>query len=173
MITTSPSFWGSLWRTLPARCRWTCRSWRRSRPQISEHDEAVQSSSHGIMGTILSLVPTQHCGVDGEGEMPPIIFFSVLFGLGSSSLPATHREPLVTVFRSISEPMFKVTHMVMRYALVGVFALIAVTAADFWFLVSWPLANWCGRCISPFCSSRGSVLAIVARLCGLSVGSDS
>ncbi len=52
---------------------------------------------------------------------------------GLSSLPATHREPLVTVFRSISETMFKVTHMVMRYAPVGVFALIAVTVANFGF----------------------------------------
>lgn len=98
--------------------------------------EAVQSSSHGIMGTILSLVPTNIVASMAKGEMLPIIFFSVLFGLGLSSLPATHREPLVTVFRSISETMFKVTHMVMRYAPVGVFALIAVTVANFGFLVS-------------------------------------
>ncbi len=54
---------------------------------------------------------------------------------------ATHREPLVTVFRSISETMFKVTHMVMRYAPVGVFALIAVTVANFGFSSLWPLAK--------------------------------
>ena len=88
--------------------------------------EAVQSSSHGIMGTILSLVPTNIVASMAKGEMLPIIFFSVLFGLGLSSLPATHREPLVTVFRSISETMFKVTHMVMRYAPVGVFALVVL-----------------------------------------------
>ena len=57
--------------------------------------EAVQSSSHGIMGTILSLVPTNIVASMAKGEMLPIIFFSVLFGLGLSSLPATHREPLV------------------------------------------------------------------------------
>ena len=103
--------------------------------------EAVQSSSHGIMGTILSLVPTNIVASMAKGEMLPIIFFSVLFGLGLSSLPATHREPLVTVFRSISETMFKVTHMVMRYAPVGVFALIAVTVANFGFSSLWPLAK--------------------------------
>jgi proton glutamate symport protein len=87
----------------------------------------VQSHAHGLMGTILSLVPTNIVASMAKGDMLPIIFFSVLFGLGLSSLPATHREPLVTVFRSISETMFKVTHMVMRYAPVGVFALISVT----------------------------------------------
>lgn len=80
----------------------------------------VQSHAHGLMGTILSLVPTNIVASMAKGDMLPIIFFSVLFGLGLSSLPATHREPLVTVFRSISETMFKVTHMVMRYAPVGV-----------------------------------------------------
>lgn len=47
----------------------------------------------------------------------------------------------MTVFRSISETMFKVTHMVMRYAPVGVFALIAVTVANFGFSSLWPLAK--------------------------------
>ena len=45
------------------------------------------------------------------------------------------------LFRSISETMFKVTHMVMRYAPVGVFALIAVTVANFGFASLWPLAK--------------------------------
>ncbi len=70
----------------------------------------VQSHAHGLMGTILSLVPTNIVASMAKGDMLPIIFFSVLFGFGLSSLPATHREPLVTVFRSISETMFKVTH---------------------------------------------------------------
>ncbi len=37
--------------------------------------------------------------------------------------------------------MFKVTHMVMRYAPVGVFALISVTVATFGFASPWPLAK--------------------------------
>ena len=102
----------------------------------------VQSHSHGLMGTILSLVPTNIIASMAKGEMLPIIFFSVLFGSGLSSLPATHREPLVTVFRSISETMFKVTHMVMRYAPVGVFALIAVTVANFGFASRGRWRSW-------------------------------
>jgi Na+/H+-dicarboxylate symporter len=86
----------------------------------------VQSHAHGLMGTILSLVPTNIVASMAKGDMLPIIFFGAVWS-GLSSLPATHREPLVTVFRSISETMFKVTHMVMRYAPVGVFALISVT----------------------------------------------
>ncbi|MFH0655292.1 glutamate/aspartate:proton symporter GltP [Citrobacter koseri] len=124
----------------------------------------VQSHAHGLMGTILSLVPTNIVASMAKGDMLPIIFFSVLFGLGLSSLPATHREPLVTVFRSISETMFKVTHMVMRYAPVGVFALIAVTVANFGFASLWPLLVHFAILFFALV-----VLGIVARLCGLSV----
>ncbi len=51
-----------------------------------------------------------------RGEMLPIIFFSVLFGLGLSSLQSDLREPLVKMFQGVSESMFKVTHMIMNYA---------------------------------------------------------
>ena len=129
----------------------------------------VQSHAHGLMGTILSLVPTNIVASMAKGEMLPIIFFSVLFGLGLSSLPATHREPLVTVFRSISETMFKVTHMVMRYAPVGVFALIAVTVANFGFASLWPLAKLVILVHFAILFFALVVLGIVARLCGLSI----
>lgn len=129
----------------------------------------VQSHAHGLMGTILSLVPTNIVASMAKGDMLPIIFFSVLFGLGLSSLPATHREPLVTVFRSISETMFKVTHMVMRYAPVGVFALISVTVATFGFASLWPLAKLVILVYFAILFFALVVLGIVARVCGLSI----
>lgn len=55
-----------------------------------------------------------------KGDMLPIIFGAVWPGL--TSLASDPRESLVTVFRSISETMSKVTHIVMRYAPVGYFA---------------------------------------------------
>lgn len=75
----------------------------------------------------------------------------------------------MTVFRSISETMFKVTHMVMRYAPVGVFALIAVTVANFGFSSLWPLAKLVLLVHFAILFFALVVLGIVARLCGLSV----
>ena len=67
--------------------------------------------------------------VQWRGEMLPVIFFAVLFGIGLSSLPATTKDPLLNVFHAVSETMFRVTHIIMKYAPVGVFGLIAVTVA--------------------------------------------
>ncbi len=131
--------------------------------------EAVQGAPHGLVTTILSLIPQNIFASLVKGDMLPIIFFSVLFGMGLSALPSEHREPLVQVFRSISETMFKVTHMIMRYAPVGVFALITVTIASFGFTSLWPLAKLVILVYAALLFFAFVVLGGVARLCKLRI----
>lgn len=129
----------------------------------------VQSHSHGLMGTILSLVPTNIIASMAKGEMLPIIFFSVMFGLGLSSLPNDLREPLVKVFQGVSETMFKVTHMIMKYAPIGVFALIAVTVANFGFASLLPLAKLVILVYVAIVFFALVVLGLIARMFGFSI----
>lgn len=137
--------------------------------QYQKTTEQVQSGSHSLVGTVLSLIPPNIFAAMAHGDMLPIIFFSVLFGLGLSSLPKDHREPLLNVFRGVSETMFKVTHMIMRYAPVGVFALISVTVANFGFASLWPLAKLVMLVYAAIFFFALVVLGIVARLCKLRI----
>jgi len=109
--------------------------------QYKHTTEEVQSQSHGLIQTILSLIPTNIISSMAHGEMLPVIFFAVLFGIGLSSLPATTKDPLLNVFHAVSETMFRVTHIIMKYAPVGVFGLIAVTVANFGFASLIPLGK--------------------------------
>ncbi|PRN48276.1 glutamate/aspartate:proton symporter GltP [Acinetobacter baumannii] len=109
--------------------------------QYKHTTEEVQSQSHGIIQTILALIPTNIISSMAHGEMLPVIFFAVLFGIGLSSLPATTKDPLLNVFHAVSETMFRVTHIIMKYAPVGVFGLIAVTVANFGFASLIPLGK--------------------------------
>lgn len=129
----------------------------------------VQGGPHSLVTTILSLIPQNIFASMAKGDMLPIIFFSVLFGLGLSSLPSEQRDPLVNLFRGISEAMFKVTHMIMRYAPVGVFALIAVTIANFGFASLWPLAKLVLLVYAAILFFAFVVLGGVARLCKLRI----
>ncbi|MFT4045875.1 MAG: glutamate/aspartate:proton symporter GltP [Solimonas sp.] len=137
--------------------------------QYQRTTEAVQHGPHSLVATILSLIPANVFEALVKGEMLPIIFFSVIFGLALSTLPAAHRDPLVQTFRSISETMFKVTHMVMRYAPVGVFALIAVTVATFGFASLLPLAKLVALVYAAIFFFALVVLGAVARLFGFSI----
>ena len=129
----------------------------------------VQGQPHSLVTTILSLIPQNIFAAIAKGDMLPIIFFSVLFGLGLSSLPAEHRDPLVKVFRSTSEAMFKVTNMIMRYAPVGVFALISVTVANFGFASLWPLAKLVVLVYAAILFFALVVMGAVARFCNLRI----
>ncbi|MBT0725959.1 glutamate/aspartate:proton symporter GltP [Rosenbergiella australiborealis] len=131
--------------------------------------QQVQSGPHSLVTTILSIIPQNIFVSFVNGDMLAIIFFSVLFGLGLSSLPAEHRDPLVSVFRSISETMFKVTHMIMRYAPVGVFALLTVTVANFGFASLYPLAKLVILVYAAILLFAFVILGSVAKICKLNI----
>lgn len=148
---------------------WICRSWR---PSISRNIRALRKRYKAVprhYGHDFVAGADEHRGVDGERRNAADHLLLGAVWSGAFIPAATHREPLVTVFRSISETMFKVTHMVMRYAPVGVFALIAVTVANFGFSSLWPLAKLVLLVHFAILFFALVVLGIVARLCGLSV----
>lgn len=137
--------------------------------QYEKTTEQVQSGSHSLVSTILSLIPPNVFASMAKGDMLPIIFFSVLFGLGLSSLPKETKEPLLNVFKAVSESMFKVTHMIMRYAPIGVFGLISVTVANFGFASLIPLAKLVILVYAAILFFALVVLGTVARLCKLRI----
>ncbi|MCU1716811.1 glutamate/aspartate:proton symporter GltP [Pseudomonas sp. 5P_3.1_Bac2] len=130
---------------------------------------AEVSHEHAFIETLLNLIPSNIFAALMRGDMLPIIFFSVMFGLGLSSLQAELREPLLRTFQGVSETMFKVTHMIMNYAPIGVFALIAVTIANFGFSSLLPLAKLVLLVYFAIAFFAFMVLGMVARLFGFSV----
>ncbi|HHJ2063333.1 TPA: glutamate/aspartate:proton symporter GltP [Pseudomonas aeruginosa] len=138
---------------------------------ISQYQKTTQEvqHDHAFIATILNLIPSNVFAAIARGEMLPIIFFSVMFGLGLLSLPNDLREPLVKVFQGVSETMFKVTHMIMKYAPIGVFALIAVTVANFGFASLLPLAKLVILVYVAIVFFALVVLGLIARMFGFSI----
>ncbi len=138
---------------------------------ISQYAQTAKEVEHhhAFIETILNLIPSNIFAAMARGEMLPIIFFSVMFGLGLSSLPAPTREPLVKMFQGVAEAMFRVTHMIMRYAPIGVFALIAVTVANFGFASLLPLAKLVVLVYFAIAFFAFMVLGLAARLFGFSI----
>ena len=137
--------------------------------QYKHTTEEVQSQSHGIIQTILSLIPTNIISSMAHGEMLPVIFFAVLFGIGLSSLPATTKDPLLNVFHAVSETMFRVTHIIMKYAPVGVFGLIAVPVANFGFASLIPLGKLVVLVYGAIFFFAFIVLGLTAKMFGINI----
>jgi proton glutamate symport protein len=138
---------------------------------ISQYEKTTNEvqANHAFISTLLNLVPSNVFAAIVRGDMLAIIFFSVMFGLGLASLKDELRLPLVSVLEGVSQSMFKVTHIIMGYAPIGVFALISVTIANFGFASLWPLARLVVLVYAAIAFFGLVVLGLVARFCGFSV----
>ncbi|SFS65399.1 cation:dicarboxylate symporter family transporter [Marininema halotolerans] len=91
---------------------------------------AEKKEDHGFISILVSIVPQNVFQSIVEGKMLPIIFFSVLFGLGVAAI-GERGKPVVSFFQGVADTMFYVTNQVMKVAPLGVFALIGVTVSKF------------------------------------------
>ena len=137
--------------------------------QYKQTTQEVSTQSHGLVHTVLSVIPSNIFAAMTDGHMLPIIFFSVIFGLGLGSLAKETKQPLIDVLKAISETMFKVTHMIMMFAPFGVFGLIAVTVANFGFSSLLPLIKLALLVHAAIFFFIFVVLGLVAKFCGFNI----
>lgn len=86
-----------------------------------------------VIQTLLNIVPTNPIDSLAKGDVLPIIFFALIFGIAISILKESKdtrlSEGANLIFRaseSIAEIMYKIVGGVLQYAPIGVFALIAI-----------------------------------------------
>ncbi|MBD7894867.1 cation:dicarboxylase symporter family transporter [Limosilactobacillus sp. Sa3CUN2] len=98
---------------------------------ISQYMSSAKTASHnsGFWELILSIIPTNIFKSMSDGDMMPVILFSVLFGLGIAAV-GEKAKILIDVLNAVAEVMFKVTNWVMKFAPIGVFGLIGMTIAE-------------------------------------------
>lgn len=139
---------------------------------VSNFAKAAQEQSekpHGLIVMILEMIPVNIFKAMSDGAVLPVIFFCVFFGLGLMSLPDKQREPFVFFLKVVSDTMFKVTNMIMRYAPIGVFALITVTVAKYGFESLLPLFKLIVTVYSAMIIFTIVVLGLVCKLCRFSI----
>ena len=137
--------------------------------QYKETTQEVSHEAHGLVNTVLSLIPSNIFAAMNDGHMLPIIFFAVIFGIGLGSLAKETKQPLIDVLKAVSETMFKVTHMIMMFAPFGVFGLIAATVANFGFSSLVPLIKLAVVVYGAILFFIFIVLGLVAKFCGFSI----
>jgi aerobic C4-dicarboxylate transport protein len=79
---------------------------------------------------ILNLVPASAVGAFADGEVIPVLFFSLMFAFGLLAL-GPKGKPLVDSIQSISQVLFKMIGFVMWVAPVGAFGAVAFTVGKF------------------------------------------
>lgn len=96
-----------------------------------------EMSRPDLLSTFVNIIPKNPFSAIAEGQILPIIFSSLMFGMGVAYLRESKDERIKnaaeTVFRFFeggAEVMYKVVNWVLEYAPIGVFALIAVVFGE-------------------------------------------
>lgn len=95
-----------------------------------------------IGDTLLGIIPTNPLSAMVKGEMLPTIFFSLLFGFFITRAPQPYRKQLTGFFQGVFEVMMRLTHFIIRFTPIGVFALMAKIVAQTGFDVFGPLGSY-------------------------------
>lgn len=82
-------------------------------------------STSDIAGVFLSMVPTNVVAAAANGQMLGLIFFSILFGYFMTRISEPYAEAQFNFWQGLFEVMMKITEWVMKFAPIGVFALVA------------------------------------------------
>ncbi|NOL50258.1 dicarboxylate/amino acid:cation symporter [Pelistega europaea] len=110
--------------------------------------KARAAQAPSVISILLNIIPTNPMNSLSEGQVLPIIFFCLIFGIalafGRDSADEAVRKSSDTVYNfidGVSHAMFKVVHGVMQYAPFGVFALIFIVFSKNGATAFGPLAN--------------------------------
>ncbi|MFD1125697.1 cation:dicarboxylate symporter family transporter [Lentilactobacillus raoultii] len=131
---------------------------------ISQYMATAKSAKHtGLWDTLLGIIPTNIFSSLASGNMMPVIFFSVFFGLGIAAI-GEKGKILIEFLQAVQEVMFKVTNWVMHAAPIGVCALIGVALAEMGISALIPLGYFVIITYSTMIIFVLVVMGIVARL---------
>lgn len=111
---------------------------------------------------LLNIVPTNPVGAMAQGQILPIIFFAILFGI-ALNLAGKVAEPLYNIIDGMANAMFKLVSIVLYYAPIGVFALIGWTVAKFGIAVLLPFAALIAVCYLGYALHVGVTYSLILR----------
>ena len=105
-------------------------------PGIGANKDAAQivdglaKSSDTIGDTLINIVPTNIFESLSNGNMLPIIFFAIIFGVFITKVETKAQTLFTDFFNALFDIMMKITMWVIRFTPLGVFGIVAKVIAD-------------------------------------------
>jgi Na+/H+-dicarboxylate symporter len=106
----------------------------------SFQDDIAGKGAGDIVAIFLRMIPTNVVAAASAGQMLGLIFFSLLYGFFLTRIPNEYAEAQYNFWNGMFEIMMRITDLVMRFAPIGVFALVAKTVAGTGLAAFAPLA---------------------------------
>jgi proton glutamate symport protein len=140
-----------------------------AKTDISSYEQTAKSSGQSSMAAnFTNIIPSNVFQSLAQGDLLPVIFFSVIFGIGVASI-GKKGTPVSAFFNGVLETMYWVTNFVMKFAAFGVFGLIGVNVAQFGIASLLPLGKLIVVIYATMILFVLLVLGTVAKIAGTNV----
>jgi len=129
---------------------------------------AGQAKAQSITDFLLHIIPTTVVDAFAKGDILQVVFVAILFGLALSAL-GDRGKPLVTLLDSLTQTVFGIVNMLMRFAPIGAFGAMAFTVGKYGIASLGPLAKLIAAFYLTSILFVLVILGIVAWLVGFSI----
>ena len=142
---------------------------------ISQYESTATSAeettyAHSLIDTVVEIVPVNIIDAMAQGDLLPIIFVSVFFGLALATI-GEKAQPVKNVLTGVLDAVFWMISKILLLAPLAVFAFITTTIITFGLSALIPLLKLCLLVVASMFFFIFVVLAIVARYCGVKITS--
>src|ERR1700691_467510 len=103
-------------------------------------DYAGQARAQGVTEFLMHIIPTTVTDAFAKGDILQVVFVSILFGFALSSA-GPRAKPIIGLLESLTQVVFHVVNILMRFAPIGAFGAMAFTIGKYGFASLGPLVK--------------------------------
>lgn len=92
---------------------------------FTQNVEDLSKNAGSVSDVLMRIVPANIFESMVQGDILPIIFFAIIFGVFISQVDDKYRLPLTNFFEAIFEVMMKMTMFIIRFTPLGIFGIVA------------------------------------------------
>ncbi len=91
----------------------------------------MAAETPSVRETLIGMIPSNPVQSAAEGDLLPLIVFTIIFGAAVSLIAGDRRKAVITFFEGVNDAVMVIIDWVMKLAPYAVFALIAVVVSQF------------------------------------------
>jgi aerobic C4-dicarboxylate transport protein len=129
---------------------------------------AGQAKAQTVTEFLLHIIPTTVVDAFAKGDILQVLLIAVLFGFALSAMKAPCK-PLIDLLNALTQAIFGVVNIVMRFAPIGAFGAMAFTVGKYGIVSIGPLAKLIGAFYVTSILFVLIVLGAIARVAGFSI----
>ncbi len=97
---------------------------------VSQFTQQASETSHGLVDFLMSIIPDNIVSAMAKGELLPILFFAVLFGVALAAM-GEQSKPVIQLFDKLSHGFFGIVNMIMKLSPIAAFGAMSYTIGKF------------------------------------------